>query len=59
MAIAADRNDVRMFDDEELVRDLAGFAASDEQLLKFERLSPAQASEIVKLIAALERVVRH
>jgi hypothetical protein len=59
VAISADRDDMRMLDDQELVSDLTGFAARDQSLLDLERLRPTHASEILELIASSHGVARH
>jgi hypothetical protein len=45
-SVPAHRNDVRMLDNQQLVRDLTTFAAVDKLALKRERLGVASAPEI-------------
>ncbi len=49
MAVAAHGDDVRMFDDQQLIGNLAALAALDELLLQRERLGVAHAAEIAQL----------
>ncbi len=46
--VAAHGDDVRMFDDQQLIGNLAALAALDEMLLQRERLGVAHAAEIAQ-----------
>jgi hypothetical protein len=50
VAVAANRDDMRVLYDQELIGDLAGFTARHKLLLDPECLGPTQKSEIAELI---------